>query len=88
MPRFLIERSVPGLTREMLHEAGVRSNAVLATMPQIRWIRSYVSDLDGKIFCEYDAPSAEAIREHARRAGLPIDRITEIALEVNPAMFV
>ena len=88
MPRFLIERSVPGLTREMLQEAGVRSNAVLATMPEIRWIRSYVSDLDGKIFCEYDAPSAEAIREHARRAGLPIDRITEIALEVNPAMFV
>jgi len=87
MPRFLIERSVPGLTREMLQEAGVRSNAVLATMPEIRWIRSYVSDLDGKIFCEYDAPSAEAIREHARRAGLPVDRITEIALEVNPAMF-
>jgi hypothetical protein len=87
MPRFLIERSVPGLTREMLQEAGVRSNAVLATMPEIRWIRSYVSDLDGKIFCEYDAPSAEAIREHARRAGMPVDRITEIALEVNPAMF-
>jgi hypothetical protein len=87
MPRFLIERSVPGLTREMLQEAGSRSNAVLATMPEIRWIRSYVSDLDGKIFCEYDAPSAEAIREHARRAGLPVDRITEIALEVNPAMF-
>jgi hypothetical protein len=88
MPRFLIERSVPGLTREMLQEAGSRSNAVLATMPEIRWIRSYVSDLDGKIFCEYDAPSAEAIREHARRAGLPVDRITQIALEVNPAMFV
>jgi hypothetical protein len=87
MPRFLIERSVPGLTHEMLQEAGSRSNAVLATMPEIRWIRSYVSDLDGKIFCEYDAPSAEAIREHARRAGLPVDRITEIALEVNPAMF-
>ena len=88
MPRFLIERSVPGLTREMLQEAGSRSNAVLATMPEIRWIRSYVSDLDGKIFCEYDAPSAEAIREHARRAGLPVDRISEIALEINPSMFV
>jgi hypothetical protein len=88
MPRFIIERSVPGLTREALEEAGRRSVVVLADMPDVRWIRSYVSDVDGKIYCEYDAPSAEAIREHARRAGLPADRITEIALEVNPGMFV
>jgi hypothetical protein len=88
MPRFLIERSTPGMTREQLNDAGRRSNAVLAGMPEIRWIRSYVSDFDGKIYCEYDAPSAEAIREHARRAGLPVDRISEIAIEVNPAMFV
>jgi hypothetical protein len=88
MPRFLIERSVPGMTREQLHEAGRRSNAALASMPEIRWIRSYVSDFDGKIYCEYDAPSAEAIREHARRAGLPVDKISEIAIEVFPEMFV
>jgi Nickel responsive protein SCO4226-like len=88
MARFLIERSVPGLTRDELNKAGSRSKAVLAGMPDIRWIRSYVSDFDGKIYCEYDAPSAEAIREHARRAGLPVDRISEIALEVNPDMFV
>jgi Protein of unknown function (DUF4242) len=88
MPRYLIERSVPGLTRDALAEAGRRSNVAIAAMPEVRWIRSYVSDVDGKIFCEYDAPSAEAIREHARRAGLPVDRISEIALEINPAMFV
>ncbi len=88
MPRFIIERSVPGLSREMLVEAGRRSVAVLADMPDVRWIRSYVSDADGKIYCEYDAPSAEAVREHARRAGVPVDRISEIALEINPAMFV
>ena len=88
MPRFIIERSVPGLTRDALTEAGRRSAAVLAGMPDIRWIRSYVSDVDGKIYCEYDAPSAEAIREHARRAGLPVDHISEIALEINQAMFV
>jgi hypothetical protein len=57
-------------------------------MPDVRWIRSYVSEVDGKIYCEYDAPSAEAIREHARRAGLPVDSVSEIALEINPAMFV
>ena len=88
MPRYLIERSVPGLSRDALSDAGRRSVAVLAEMPEVRWIRSYVSDVDGKIYCEYDAPSVEAIREHARRAGLPVDRVSEIALEINPAMFV
>ena len=88
MPRYIIERSVPGLSREMLLEAGRRSVAVLSDMPDVRWIRSYVSDADGKIYCEYDAPSVEAVREHARRAGMPVDRVSEIAIEVNPAMFV
>ena len=88
MPRYIIERSVPGLTREELMAAGRRSAVVLADMPDVRWIRSYVSDAEGKIYCEYDAPSAEAIREHARRAGLPADRISEVAFEVDPTMFV
>ena len=88
MPRYLIERSVPGLSLDDVSAAGRRSVAVLAEMPEVRWIRSYVSDVDGKIYCEYDAPSVEAIREHARRAGLPVDRVSEIALEINPAMFV
>ena len=88
MPHYIIERSIPGLTRDQLLDAGRRSVVALDDMPEVRWIRSYVSDADGKIYCEYDAPSPEAIREHARRAGLPVDRITEIALEVNPTMFV
>lgn len=88
MPRYIIERSVPGLTRDDLFAAGRRSVAALSDMPDVRWIRSYVSDAEGKIYCEYDAPSADAILEHARRAGLPVDRISEIALEINPTMFV
>ena len=88
MPRYLIERSVPGLSREELDAAGRRSVAVLATMPGVRWIRSYVSDAEGKIYCEYDAPSVESVHEHARRVGIPVDRITEIALEISPEMFV
>ena len=88
MPRYLIERSVPGLSPEDLNAAGRRAVAVLTTMPDVRWIRSYVSDAEGKIYCEYDAPSVEAVYEHARRAGLPVDRITEVALEISPAMFV
>jgi hypothetical protein len=88
MPRYIIERSVPGLTRDELFEASRRSVAALAEMTDVRWVRSFVSDAEGKIYCEYDAPSAEAILEHARRAGLPVDRISEIALEINPSMFV
>jgi hypothetical protein len=87
MPRYIIERSVPALSREELAVVARRSMEVLEGMPDIRWIRSYVSDVDGKIYCEYDAPSPEAVREHARRAGLPVDRISEIALEISPAMF-
>lgn len=87
MPRYIIERTVGKLSREDLHAAGVRSNEVIATMPGVVWIRSYVSDVDGKIYCEYDAPDEESIREHARRAGLPVDHISEIGIEINPAMF-
>jgi hypothetical protein len=87
MPRYIIERSVPGLTRDQLNAAGRLSNAVLAGMPEVRWISSYVSEAEGKIYCEYDAPSVEAVREHAWRAGIPADRVTEISIEVNPAMF-
>ena len=87
MPRYIIERTVGALSREDLDAAGRLSLAVLADMPEVRWIRSYVSDVEGKIYCEYDAPSPEAIREHARRAGLPADRISLVALEISPAMF-
>ena len=88
MPRYIIERTVPTLSREELAAVARRSLAILADMPEVRWIRSYVSDVEGKIYCEYDAPTAEAIREHARRAGIPVDRISEVALEISPAMFV
>lgn len=87
MPRYIIERSVSGLSRADLDKAGRKSNEVLAGMPGVVWIRSYVSDAGGKIYCEYDAPNPEAIREHARRAGLPVDKITEVSLEISPLMF-
>jgi len=88
MPRYIIERSVPGLTPAALDAAARRSVAALSTMPDIKWIRSYVSDVDGKIYCEYDAPSVDAIIEHARRAGLPVDKVSEVSMEISPAMFV
>lgn len=88
MPRYIIERTVGSMTREELSVAGKKSNEVLAHMPGVVWIKSYVSEMEGKIYCEYDAPNPEAILEHARQAGLPVDRISEVALEISPEMFV
>ena len=87
MPRYIIERSVGRLTKEELDAAGKKSNQVLAEMQDVVWIKSYVSEAEGKIYCEYDAPNPEAIREHARRAGLPADKISLVALEISPDMF-
>ena len=87
MPRYIIERSVGQLTKEQLDAAGKKSNQVLAEMQSVVWIKSYVSEAEGKIYCEYDAPNPEAIREHARRAGLPADKISLVALEISPDMF-
>jgi len=88
MPRYIIERTVGSMSREDLKAASKRSNQVLAEMTGIVWIKSYISESEGKIFCEYDAPNEEAIREHARRAGLPVDKVSEVALEISPAMFI
>ncbi|MCH7824733.1 MAG: DUF4242 domain-containing protein [Acidobacteria bacterium] len=88
MPRYIIERTVGTLTKEELDAAGKKSVEVLEEMGGVVvWIKSYVSEAEGKIYCEYDAPNPEAIMEHARRAGLPADKISEIKLEISPDMF-
>jgi hypothetical protein len=87
VPRYIIERAWTPLAAAELDAAGKRSVAVVDDMPGVVWIRSYISDIEGKIYCEYDAPNPEAIREHARRAGFPVDRIAEVSLEISPAMF-
>lgn len=88
MPRYIIERNVGTLTREELDAAGKRSNEAISALEGVVWIRSYISHAEGKIYCEYDAPSEEAVLQHARLAGLPADRVSEISLEVSPTMFV
>ena len=88
MPRYIIERNVAGLTPDQLQAAGRASNAVLAEMSGVVWVKSYVSYAEGKIYCEYMAPNPEAVLEHARRTGIPADRISEVALEISPEMFV
>ena len=88
MPRYIIERTTGTLTSQQVEAAGRKSKEVVSGMDDVVWIRSYVSDAAGKIYCEYDAPNEEAVLRHAELAGLPVDTISEVALEISPSMFV
>lgn len=86
MPRFLIERDIPGagaMTPDQLAAATRQSNAVLAAMDgDIQWRHSYVAG--DRIYCLYDAPSEALILEHARLSGFPANRITPVAAVIDP----
>ena len=88
MPRYIIERELPGMKMAELDAVARKSKEVISTMQGITWVKSYISESEGKVYCEYEAPNPEAVLEHARRTGLPANRISEIAVEVNPDMFV
>ena len=87
MPRYIIERELPGagrLTADELRAVARKSNEVLARLgPEITWHHSHVSA--DRLYCEYTAPSPELIREHARQGGFPADRISEIGTVISPA---
>lgn len=87
MPRFMIERDIPGagdMTPEQLEDATRQSNAVLDTLgPDIRWQHSYVAG--DRIYCVYDAPDERLIREHAEQSGFPANRITPVSVVIDPA---
>jgi hypothetical protein len=88
MPKYLIERDIPGagaLTRHELMAAAQNSCQVLRELgPQIQWVQSFVTD--DKVTCVYIAPDAETVREHARRAGVPADRVEEIRSIIDPTI--
>jgi len=80
MPQFVIEREVAGagaLSEAQIREMSLKSLGVLKEMgPQIQWLHSYVTE--DKVYCVYLAPDEESIREHARRVGIPADRVSEV----------
>ena len=86
MPRYLIERNIPGagkLSAADLKGISQKSCGVLNKMgPQIQWVHSYVTG--DQIFCVYRAPNAEMVREHARQGGFPADKVSEITTMINP----
>lgn len=86
MPKYIVFRTVGKLTEEEIQAGSLKSIETLDLMPEVRWIRSYYSAEEGKVYCEYEAPNAELIFEHARRAGLPCDH-AEVVRELEPSMF-
>lgn len=86
MPKFLIEREIPGagsLSPQELQGISQKSCSVLQNMgPQIQWLQSYVTG--DKIYCVYIAPNEEMIREHATQGGFPANRISEIKSIIDP----
>ena len=86
MPQFVIEREVPGagtLSEAQIREIALQSLETLKEMgPQIQWLHSYVTE--DKIYCLYLAPDEDCIREHARKVGIPADRIAAVRRLIDP----
>jgi Protein of unknown function (DUF4242) len=87
VPQFVIEREIPGagaLSETQIREISLRSLGTLKDMgPQIQWLHSYVTE--DKVYCVYLAPDEDSIREHARRAGIPADRVAAVRRLIDPA---
>jgi hypothetical protein len=86
MPKFVIEREIPGVgasTPDALQAVSQTSCGVLSKLgPQIQWVESFVTD--DKIYCVYIAPNKDLIREHAELGGFPANRISEIRTVIDP----
>jgi hypothetical protein len=86
MPKYVIERDIPGagkLSRQELQAISQKSCGVLGKLgPQIQWVESFVTD--DKVYCVYVAPNEEMVREHARQGGFPANRISEVRAVIDP----
>ena len=86
MPKFIIERQIPGagkLSRDELQAISQKSCGVLQQMgPQIQWRESYVTG--DKVYCVYIAPDEASIREHARLGGFPADAVNRVVTMIEP----
>jgi hypothetical protein len=86
MPKYLIEREIPGagkLSAEQLRSISQTSCGVLNKMgPSIQWIHSYVTA--DKITCVYIAPNEEMVREHAAQGGFPANKVSQVVEIIDP----
>jgi len=86
MPKFVIEREIPGagkLSAAELQAISQKSCGVLRQMgPRIQWVESFVTD--DKIYCVYIAPDEAAVREHATKGGFPANRVSQVRAKIDP----
>jgi hypothetical protein len=86
MPKYVIERDIPGVGNISPQEVvaiSQKSCSVLKNLgPQIQWVHSYVTG--DKIYCVYIAPHEEMVREHAKQGGFPANRVSEVKLVIDP----
>jgi hypothetical protein len=86
MPKYVIERDIPGagkLSPAELRSISQRSCAVLERLgPKVQWVQSYVTD--DRIYCVYVASSEELVREHAKQGGFPANRISQVRTVIDP----
>ncbi|OON69103.1 DUF4242 domain-containing protein [Hymenobacter sp. CRA2] len=86
MPKYVIEREIPGagqLSAEQLQAISQTSCGVLRNMgPEIQWVNSYVTA--DKIYCVYNAPNEDMIREHAKQGGFPANAVNRVARVIDP----
>jgi hypothetical protein len=86
MPKFVIEREIPGagkLTADQLHAISQKSCSVIEAIgPRIQWLQSYVTD--NKIYCIYIAADEATVREHAKQGGFPANSIAQVRSIIDP----
>lgn len=86
MPKYVIEREIPGagkLSAEQLKAISETSCGVLRKLgSEIQWVNSYVTT--DKIYCIYIAPNEELVREHARQGGFPANSVSQISTIIDP----
>ena len=86
MPKYVIEREIPGagkMTPEQLKAISQTSCGVLNKMgSQIQWVHSYVTN--DKIYCIYNAPNEEMVREHAKQGGFPANSVSKVSAIIDP----
>ena len=86
MPKYVIERAIPGIGASKaaeLQAISQKSCGVLRELgSDVQWVHSYVTD--DKIYCIYNAASEEVVREHARRGGFPANSVARVATIIDP----
>ncbi len=86
MPKYVIEREIPGagaLSPDQLQAISQTSCGVLSKLgPEIQWVHSYVTG--DKIYCIYIAPNEQLVREHARQGGFPANSVAEVKSIIDP----